>query len=336
MCRHLAYVGEPVSMRAILVDPPHGLTVQAWAPRRQRHGVVNADGFGVGWYASGDPVPARYRRAGPIWADECFADLARVVRTNAMLGAVRSATAGTDASASAAAPYAHGRWLFSHNGALTGWSSATAGVAVSPDTAAGSIPDDARPGNAAPGHTAPGHTGPGHTGPAHTAPGHTGPGHTGPGHAAPGHAAPGHEASAGVHLLAAALPAADLLGLAARCDSALIWAIVLGRLRSGADLAEALAGTLGDLSAAGVAGRFNLLLTDGAAIAATAAGDSLCFRREVAGVTVASEPYDNEAGWQDVPDGSVLEATPQQVTIQPLTRPVWYSGNAMAGTSTAV
>ena len=31
--------------------------------------MVNADGFGVGWFADGDPVPARYRQAGPIWAD---------------------------------------------------------------------------------------------------------------------------------------------------------------------------------------------------------------------------------------------------------------------------
>ena len=64
MCRHLAYAGQPVSLRAALIDPPHGLVVQAWAPRRQQHGVVNADGFGIGWYADGDPVPARYRRAG--------------------------------------------------------------------------------------------------------------------------------------------------------------------------------------------------------------------------------------------------------------------------------
>lgn len=262
MCRHLAYIGEPVSIRAALIDPPHGLMVQAWAPRRQRYGVVNADGFGVGWYANGDPVPARYRQAGPIWADESFADLARVTSSGAILGAVRSATAGTDSGASAAAPYAHGRWLFSHNGALIGWPSAAAGVVASPETAAGS--------------------------------------------------------SAGVHILAAALSAADLLGLAARCDSALIWAIVLGKLRSGAGLADALTGTLADLAAAGVAGRFNLLLTDGEGIAATAAGDSLCFRREPTGVTVASEPCDDDAGWQDVPDGSVLEARKQTVAVRTL------------------
>ena len=65
MCRHLAYLGEQTTLRSLLMDPPYSLQAQAWAPRRQRHGVVNADGFGVGWYADGDPVPARYRRASP-------------------------------------------------------------------------------------------------------------------------------------------------------------------------------------------------------------------------------------------------------------------------------
>ena len=95
MCRHLAYLGPPASLRSLLIDPPHSLYRQAWAPRRQRHGTVNADGFGVGWYADGDPVPARYRRGGPMWGDPSLPDIARVTRSGAVLAAVRSATAGT-------------------------------------------------------------------------------------------------------------------------------------------------------------------------------------------------------------------------------------------------
>ncbi|MFF9479827.1 ergothioneine biosynthesis protein EgtC [Streptomyces sp. NPDC014733] len=121
MCRHLAYLGPPVPVRQIVLDPPHGLYRQSWAPRHQRHGTVNADGFGVGWYAPGDPEPARYRRAGPIWADECLPGIARVVRTGALLAAVRDATeSGADAEA-AAAPYTGDGYLFSHNGAVRGW-----------------------------------------------------------------------------------------------------------------------------------------------------------------------------------------------------------------------
>ena len=50
MCRHLAYVGPPVPLARVLTEPAHSLYEQSWAPARQRHGTVNADGFGVGWY----------------------------------------------------------------------------------------------------------------------------------------------------------------------------------------------------------------------------------------------------------------------------------------------
>ena len=51
MCRHLAYLGPSVALGELLVSPRHSLVRQSWAPRRQEYGTVNADGFGVGWYA---------------------------------------------------------------------------------------------------------------------------------------------------------------------------------------------------------------------------------------------------------------------------------------------
>ncbi len=122
MCRHLAYLGAPVPLRAVLIDPAFGLYRQAWAPRMQRHGTVNADGFGIGWYVAGDPVPARYRRDIPMWGDASLPDLARVTRSAAVLAAVRSATPGMALGEAAVAPFASGPWLFSHNGVLDGWS----------------------------------------------------------------------------------------------------------------------------------------------------------------------------------------------------------------------
>ena len=129
MCRHLAYLGPPASLRSLLIDPPHSLYRQAWAPRLQQHGTVNADGFGVGWYAAGDPVPARYRRAVPVWGDPSLPDIARVTRSGAVLAAVRSATEGTALGEAAAAPFGAGPWLFSHNGLLDGWPDAAAVIA---------------------------------------------------------------------------------------------------------------------------------------------------------------------------------------------------------------
>jgi glutamine amidotransferase len=293
MCRHFAYLGEQVSIKSVLVDPPHSLVEQAWAPRWQRHGTMNVDGFGVGWYSDGDPIPARYRRAGPIWSDDCLPDLARVTRTRAMLCAVRSASVGTDTGAAAAAPYAHGSWLCSLNGALVGWSAA-AGGSTTP-----------RRKTAATGATAAGR--------AEAA----GESITEPAPSVPADLA---DAAAAVLRLAGGLTAADLLGLQARCDTALLWGMVLPRLRAGTRPAEALAGTVRDIWAAGGTGRFNLLLTDGQTIAATAAGDSLCYRHRPDGVIVASEPSDDDPDWLTVPDDSVVEATAAGVTVRPITR----------------
>ncbi len=121
MCRHLAYVGAEIRIGELVSDPPFALTRQAWAPRRQTHGTMNVDGFGLGWYSTGDPAPARHRGEGPVWGDETFADLARTVRTGGLLAAVRSSTEGMVSGRGAAAPFRSGPWLFSHNGALPGW-----------------------------------------------------------------------------------------------------------------------------------------------------------------------------------------------------------------------
>lgn len=121
MCRHLAYLGPPVTLRELLFDPPYSLVRQSWAPRDMRGGgTINADGFGVGWYP-GDGEPVRYRRAQPIWSDPTIAQLAAVTSAGAVLAAVRSATVGMAVLDGAAAPFAEGRWLFSHNGVVRGW-----------------------------------------------------------------------------------------------------------------------------------------------------------------------------------------------------------------------
>lgn len=121
MCRHLAYLGPPLPLGALLFDPPHSLARQSWAPSDMRGGgTVNADGFGVGWYATGDE-PVRYRGDRPIWADPTLPALAATTRSHAVLAAVRSATVGMPVVSSAAAPFTDGRWLFSHNGVVPGW-----------------------------------------------------------------------------------------------------------------------------------------------------------------------------------------------------------------------
>ncbi|HEX9064830.1 MAG TPA: hypothetical protein VF843_06960 [Streptosporangiaceae bacterium] len=307
MCRHAAYLGEDVTIKSLLFDPPHGLVEQAWAPRWQKHGTMNVDGFGVGWYAGSDPVPARYRRSGPIWSDDCLPDLARVTTTRAMLAAVRSASVGTDMGDTAAAPYADGHWLFSLNGALIGWSAA-AGGPTTPRRKTGARPAAGQPGASSPASDL---QQPSHAALAAAA----GEPISEPAPGIPAHLA---EAAAAVLALAGQLSAAELLSLQARCDTALLWALVLPRLRAGHRPADALAATVAAIWAAGGTGRFNLLLTDGHQIAATAAGDSLCYRHRPDGVIVASEPSDDEPDWHQVPDHSVVRATRAGVTVRPI------------------
>jgi glutamine amidotransferase len=122
MCRHLAYLGPPVTLASLVLDAPHALLRQSYAPREMVvPGVINADGFGVGWYADNRPEPARYRRAQPIWTDASLASFAGVVSSACVLAAVRSATPGFPIEESGAAPFTSGRWLFSLNGYLADW-----------------------------------------------------------------------------------------------------------------------------------------------------------------------------------------------------------------------
>jgi glutamine amidotransferase len=119
MCRHTAWLGRARTLQELLVEPPYGLLRQSWAPRAQQHGVVNADGFGVGWFSQERAAPGRYRRAVPMWADASFASLAGVVRSGCVLAAVRSATIGGPGGDEACAPFLlPGGVLLSHNGAV--------------------------------------------------------------------------------------------------------------------------------------------------------------------------------------------------------------------------
>jgi gamma-glutamyl hercynylcysteine S-oxide hydrolase len=131
VCRHLAYVGSPVTLSSLVLEPSHSLLRQSYAPADMRGGgTINADGFGAGWY----PVPggpaARYRSAAPIWSDASFAALAAATGSTGVLAAVRSATVGMPVTDTAAAPFAEGRWLFSHNGVVRGWPHSVAGLAA--------------------------------------------------------------------------------------------------------------------------------------------------------------------------------------------------------------
>ncbi len=130
MCRHAAWLGPSRPLSSLIGEPEHGLLLQAYAPRLQRYGTVNADGFGVGWYDAARAEPVRYRRSVPIWADANLPGIADVARSGCLLAAVRSATIGMPIEESATAPFSDGRWLLSHNGRVDRVAVAGNGVAV--------------------------------------------------------------------------------------------------------------------------------------------------------------------------------------------------------------
>jgi gamma-glutamyl hercynylcysteine S-oxide hydrolase len=230
MCRHLAWLGQPRSLAELVLDPPSSLLVQSWAPRRQRYGTVNADGWGVGFYVPGRAEPARWRSARPLWGDASFASLAPVISSGCVLAAVRSATIGMPLEESAAAPFTDGRWLLSHNGRVD--------RTVLP-------------------------------------------------------------------------PRADA---ESTVDSALLAAMVFGQ---GPDR---LGRTVLDVAALDPAARLNLLATDGTRLLATTWGDTLSVLTTAEGTALASEPWDDDPTWTDVPDRHLVEVTPDGVRLTPLTQ----------------
>lgn len=228
MCRHLAWLGRPRTLASLLLEPPSSLLVQAWAPRRQRYGTVNADGWGVGFYSPGRAEPARWRSARPIWGDASFASVAPVISSGCVLAAVRSATVGMPIEEAAAAPFSDGQWLLSHNGRVD--------RAVLP---------------------------------------------------------PAREAES-------------------TCDSALLAALVFacGPRRLG--------GTVVEVAAADPTARLNLLATDGTRLLATTWGDTLSLLSTDDGTAVASEPWNDDPAWVDVPDRHLVEVDPDGVALTPL------------------
>jgi gamma-glutamyl hercynylcysteine S-oxide hydrolase len=249
MCRQLAYVGPPVTLAKLILEPAHSLLRQATAPRHQTHGTRNTDGFGVGWYDRAKRAePARYRTTRQIGADASFESLAGLVSSNAVLAAVRNASPGMPIKETSTAPFTDGPWLFSHNGFVPGFGG---GV--------------------------------------------------------------GRE-------LRRQVSEPRARALVGATDSQLLFALVLDRLDAGASPADALVSVV-ELVDAHTTARLNLLLADGARIAATACRNSLFVfddRQLTGAVVVASEPFDDDARWAAVEDASVVEYDDGKLEVRPL------------------
>ncbi len=230
MCRHLGWLGEPRSVASLVVEPPYGLLVQSYSPRRQKHGLMNADGWGVGFFSPDGPggTPRRWRSAAPLWGDSSFASLAPVLRSGCVVAAVRSASLGMPIEASASAPFTDGRWLLSHNGVVDR-------DVLPPSSAAESTN-----------------------------------------------------------------------------DSALLAALIFER---GLD---ALGHTVAEVGRSDPNARLNILAGNGSQLLATTWGDTLFALRRDDGVVLASEPFDDDEDWQEIPDRHLVTVTDSRVDLTAL------------------
>jgi glutamine amidotransferase len=96
------------------------------------------------------------------------------------------------------------------------------------------------------------------------------------------------------------------------CDSAQLAAYLF---ESGSERTGELVAKLGQRDPAA---RLNLLLVNGDRIIATRWNDTLSILRANDGVVVASEPYDDDPRWVDVPDHHLVDVTPTGVAITDL------------------
>lgn len=227
MCRHLGWLGDSVSVSSLILEPANGLLVQSYSPRRQKHGLVNADGWGVGFFDGA--TPRRWRSAAPLWGDVSLASVAPALHSGCVVAAVRSATVGMPIEPSASAPFTDGEWLLSHNGVVD--------RAVLPQSRAAE----------------------------------------------------------------------------STVDSAILAAHIFAR---GLD---ALADTVREVAESDPSARLNILAANGSRLLATVWGDTLSVLRRPDGVVLASEPYDDQPDWQDIPDRHLVEVTPAGVAMTPLT-----------------
>ncbi len=224
MCRHLAWLGAPVTLASLMLEPPSGLLVQSYAPRRQKHGLMNADGWGAGFFDSAQP--RRWRSAAPLWGDASFASVAPALSSSCVVAAVRSASVGMPIEPSASAPFTDGTWLLSHNGLV--------------DRAVLPLSRHAESTN----------------------------------------------------------------------DSALLAALIFDR---GLD---ALGDTVAAVAADDPNARLNIVAGNGSRLLATTWGDTLSVLRRPDGVVLASEPYDDDPAWQEIPDRHLVDVTGAGIDVR--------------------
>jgi predicted glutamine amidotransferase len=123
MCRWLAYTGEALQPSTLILDPQHSVVAMSLNSPLGAE-TVNGDGFGLGWYpadAAPGVEPAVFRSIEPAWHDQNLREISEAVRSPLFFTHVRAA-AGPPIQQTNCHPFRHDRWLFMHNGSISGFS----------------------------------------------------------------------------------------------------------------------------------------------------------------------------------------------------------------------
>ncbi|MFJ4470838.1 class II glutamine amidotransferase [Streptomyces sp. NPDC089424] len=133
MCRWIAYSGTPILLSQVLFKPQHSLIDQSL---HSRLGVetTNGDGFGVGWYTQETDTPAVLRDVGPAWSDRNLSEVAHHVRSGLFFAHIRAST-GTAVQQTNCHPFRSGRWMWMHNGVISGFHRLRRDLALAVDPA---------------------------------------------------------------------------------------------------------------------------------------------------------------------------------------------------------
>jgi len=113
MCRWMAWLGQPVLMEEVVFKSQHGIVDQSLHARMGAE-PTNGDGFGLGWYGTGDG-PGVYRSILPAWGDPNLRELAAHVKSPLFMTHVRAAI-GSPVQETNCHPFRRDKWLFVHNG----------------------------------------------------------------------------------------------------------------------------------------------------------------------------------------------------------------------------
>lgn len=116
MCRFTLYLGPPVRMGSLLMDPDHSLIRQSYQAT-ERTEPLNGDGFGVGWYAPRLTIePGVFHSVTPAWNNRNLESMSRVVVSPCILAHVRAASPGSEVNLANCHPFRYDRYLLMHNG----------------------------------------------------------------------------------------------------------------------------------------------------------------------------------------------------------------------------